>query len=308
VTSVTRYLIKRLGHAFLVLAGVVIVVFFVTRMTGDPVRLMAPPDASDHDIAVLSHQLGFDRPLAIQFVDYLRGVAVLDFGDSLRHGEPAMLLVFERMPATLELSMLALVLSLVIAIPLGVVSATRRGSWLDNLGTLVGLLGQSMPVYWLGLLLIIVFGAQLQWLPAGGRGDWRNLVLPSITLAAYTLTSIMRLLRSSMLEVLTQDYIRVASAKGLTQSRVVFKHALRNALLPVATIIGLQLGALLGGSVITETIFAWPGVGKFVVQAIYNRDFYVVQAAVFLFALMIVGINLCTDLLYSVLDPRIRFD
>ena len=303
-----RYIIKRLGHALVVLAGVIIVVFFVTRMTGDPVRLMVPPDASEADVDLLRHQLGFDRPMAVQFIAYLRGVAVLDFGDSLRHGEPAMLLVFERMPATLQLSLLALLLSVCIAIPLGIVSATRRGSMIDNFASLIGLLGQSMPVYWLGLLLIIVFGAKLKWLPAGGRGDWRNLVLPTITLAAFTLTSIMRLLRSTMLEVMMQDFIRTAQAKGLAQRAVIYKHALRNAMLPVTTILGLQLGALLGGSVITETIFAWPGVGRFVVQAIYNRDFYVVQAAVFLFALIIVVINLWVDLFYSVLDPRIRYD
>jgi peptide/nickel transport system permease protein len=303
-----RYLIKRLGHALVVLLGVVIVVFFLTRMTGDPVRLMVAPDASEQDVEAMRHQLGFDRPLPVQFVDYAKGVAILDFGDSLRHGEPAMLLVMDRMPSTLQLSFLALFLSMAVAIPLGVMSATKPGSLLDNLASLVGMLGQSMPAYWLGLLLIIVFAGQLKWLPAGGKGDWRSLILPSITLAAFTLTSIMRLLRSSMMEVLSEDFIRVARAKGLGERVVIYKHALRNALLPVATIIGLQFGALLGGSVITETIFAWPGVGKFVVQAIYNRDFPVVQAAVFLFALMIVGINLFTDLLYSALDPRIRYE
>jgi peptide/nickel transport system permease protein len=303
-----RYLIKRLGHALVVLLGVVIVVFFLTRMTGDPVRLMVAPDASEQDVEAMRHQLGFDRPLPVQFVDYVKGVVILDFGDSLRHGEPAMLLVMDRMPSTLQLSFLALFLSMAVAIPLGVMSATKPGSLLDNLASLVGMLGQSMPAYWLGLLLIIVFAGQLKWLPAGGKGDWRSLILPSITLAAFTLTSIMRLLRSSMMEVLSEDFIRVARAKGLGERVVIYKHALRNALLPVATIIGLQFGALLGGSVITETIFAWPGVGKFVVQAIYNRDFPVVQAAVFLFALMIVGINLFTDLLYSALDPRIRYE
>jgi peptide/nickel transport system permease protein len=172
---------------------------------------------------------------------------------------------------------------------------------------LLALLGQSMPVYWLGILLIIVFGVQLQWLPAGGKSGWTSYILPAVTLAAFTSASIMRMLRSGMLEVMTQDFIRTARAKGITERYVLYKHALRNAMLPVVTIIGLQLGALLSGSVITETIFAWPGVGKFVVQAIYNRDFFVVQAAVFLFALIIVGINLATDLLYSVLDPRIRY-
>ncbi|MDB4895726.1 MAG: oligopeptide transporter permease protein [Firmicutes bacterium] len=302
-----RYLLKRLGHAVIVLIGVTLVAFLITRMTGDPVRLMASPDATQADIDLLRHQLGFDRAMYIQLFDYLRGVMVLDFGDSLRHGEPAMLMVFQRMPATLSLSGVALLMALVVAIPAGIIGATRRGSLADAVGTLLALLGQSMPVYWLGILLIIIFGVQLKWLPAGGKDDWRSYILPSITLAAYTSASIMRMLRSGMLEVMTQDFIRTARAKGITERYVLYKHALRNAMLPVVTIIGLQLGALLGGSVITETIFAWPGVGKFVVQAIYNRDFYVVQAAVFLFAVIIVGINLATDLLYSVLDPRIRY-
>jgi peptide/nickel transport system permease protein len=198
-------------------------------------------------------------------------------------------------------------MALLVAIPAGIVGATRRGSIADALGTVLALLGQSMPVYWLGILLIIIFGVQLHWLPAGGKTGWTSYILPAVTLAAYTSASIMRMLRSGMLEVMTQDFIRTARAKGITERYVLYKHALRNAMLPVVTIIGLQLGALLSGSVITETIFAWPGVGKFVVQAIYNRDFFVVQAAVFLFALIIVGINLATDLLYSVLDPRIRY-
>jgi peptide/nickel transport system permease protein len=304
---VGRYLLKRLGHAVIVLIGVTLVAFLITRMTGDPVRLMASPDATQADIDLLRHQLGFDRAMYIQLFDYLRGVMVLDFGDSLRHGEPAMLMVFERMPATLSLSGVALLMALVVAIPAGIIGATRRGSLADAVGTLLALLGQSMPVYWLGILLIIIFGVQLKWLPAAGKEDWRSYILPAVTLAAYTSASIMRMLRSGMLEVMTQDFIRTARAKGITERYVLYKHALRNAMLPVVTIIGLQLGALLGGSVITETIFAWPGVGKFVVQAIYNRDFYVVQAAVFLFAVIIVGINLVTDLLYSVLDPRIRY-
>ncbi|MBP2019275.1 peptide/nickel transport system permease protein [Symbiobacterium terraclitae] len=302
-----RYVVKRLGHAALVLVGVTLFSFFLTRMTGDPVRLMAPLDATEEEVELLRTQLGFNRPLHVQFLDYFRGVLVLDFGDSLRHGEPAMLLVFERMPATLSLSFTALLLAVAVAVPIGVVSATRRGGLLDALGTLLALLGQSMPVYWLGILLIIVFGVQLRWLPAGGRTDWTSYILPAVTLAAYTCTSIMRILRSSMLGVLGQDFIRTARAKGLGERTVVYRHALRNALLPVVTVVGLQLGSLLSGSVITETIFAWPGVGRFVVQAIFNRDFFVVQAAVFLFALVIVAINLATDLLYSLLDPRIRY-
>lgn len=302
-----RYAVKRLGHAALVIIGVTLVAFLLTRMTGDPVRLMAPLDATQEEVELLRTQLGFNRPLYVQFLEYVRGVLVLDFGDSLRHGEPAMVLVFERMPATLELSIAALLMAVTVAIPIGVVSATRRGGLLDALGTLLALLGQSMPVYWLGILLIIIFGAQLRWLPAGGKTDWTSYILPSVTLAAYTCASIMRILRSGMLNVLGQDFIRTARSKGVGERMVLYRHALRNALLPVVTVVGLQLGSLLSGSVITETIFAWPGVGRFVVQAIYNRDFYVVQAAVFLFALIIVAINLATDLLYSLLDPRIRY-
>jgi peptide/nickel transport system permease protein len=302
-----RYLVRRLAHAGLVVIGVTLVAFFLTRMTGDPVRLLAPLDATEEEVELLRTQLGFNRPLYVQFLEYMRGVLVLDFGESLRHGEPAMRLVLERMPATLQLSLAALLLALAVAIPIGVVSATRRGGLLDGLGTLLALLGQSMPVYWLGILLIIVFGVQLRWLPAGGRAGWTSYILPAVTLAASTCASIMRLLRSSLLNVLSQDFIRTARAKGLEERRVIYRHALRNALLPVVTVVGLQMGSLLSGSVITETIFAWPGVGRFVVQAIFNRDFYVVQAAVFLFALIIVAINLVTDLVYALLDPQIRY-
>lgn len=298
---------KRLGHAVIVLIGVTLAVFLITRMTGDPVRLMAPLDATEADIALLRTQLGFNRPLYVQFIDYVKGALILDFGDSLRHREPAMMLIFDRMPSTIQLSMVALVLSILIAIPAGVVGAVKPGSIADAFGTLLALLGQSMPVYWLGILLIIIFAVGFKWLPAGGKAGWESFILPAVTLAAYTSASIMRLLRSSMLEVLTLDFIRTARAKGISERKVLYKHALRNALVPVVTVIGLQLGGLLSGSVITESIYAWPGVGKFIVQAIYNRDFYVVQAGVFLFALIIVAINLITDVLYAVLDPRIRY-
>jgi peptide/nickel transport system permease protein len=298
---------KRLGHAVIVIIGVTIAVFLITRMTGDPVRLMAPLDASAKDIELLRTQLGFNRPLPVQFLEYLKGVAVLDFGDSLRHRQPAMIMVFERMPATIQLTLVAIVMAILVAVPAGVIGATRKGSIADAVGTLLALLGQSMPVYWLGILLIIVFGVQLKWLPAGGKSDWTSFILPAATLAAFTAASIMRMLRSGMLEVMTQDFIRTARAKGIAERYVLYKHALRNALIPVVTVIGLQMGALLSGSVITETIYAWPGVGRFVVQAINNRDFFVVQAAVFLFALIIVVINLATDVLYSLLDPRIRY-
>lgn len=302
-----QYLLRRAGHALLVIVGVTVVVFFVMRMTGDPTMLLVPLDASPEDIARLRHSLGFDRPLLAQFVDYLKGAAVLDFGNSMRHREPAMKLVLERMPATLQLTFLSLGFAVLVSVPLGVLSATRRSSVVDNVGSLVGVIGQ-MPVYWLGILLILVFAVWLKVLPAGGRGEGelKYLILPTVTLGAFSMASLFRILRSGMLDVLRQDYIKTARAKGLSERVITYKHALRNALVPVLTVLGFQLGTLLGGAVITETVFAWPGVGRFVVQAIFNRDFFVVQAAVVFLALMIVAINLATDLLYSAIDPRIR--
>lgn len=303
-----RFLWRRLGHSLLVLAGVTIIVFFLTHLTGDPVRLMVPLDATAEDVAKLRREFGFDQPLYVQFLRFARGAVTLDFGRSIRHGDKAMALVLERMPPTLQLTVAALSLAILVAIPLGVITATRRGFLTDSLGSIVGLLGQSTPVFWLGILLIIIFAVMLKWLPAGGRGDWKTLILPAVTLGMYSMASIMRLLRSAMLEVLAQDYIKTARSKGLAERRVIYRHALRNALLPVVTIVGLQLGALLSGAVITETIFNWYGVGRFTVQAIFNRDFPVVQAAVFFFASIIVAINLVTDLLYAALDPRVRME
>ena len=301
------YLLRRLWQSLLVIFGVSVVVFLILHLTGDPAALMLPPDATAEDIAKFRHDMGFDDPVAVQYVRFLKGAVRGDFGQSIRHGEPAMGLVVERLPATFELAGAGLVIALALAIPAGIVSAVRRNTSIDYISTVVALLGQAMPTFWLGIMLILVFSVRLNWLPSSGRGDVEHLILPAITLGLFTTARITRLTRSGMLEVLGQDYIRTARAKGMGEPPVVWKHALKNAAIPIVTIVGIELGTLLGGSVITETIFAWPGVGRLSVQAIFNRDYPVVQSVVFLLASTFVIVNFLVDVVYIYLDPRIRF-
>ena len=300
------YLLRRLAQSVLVLLGVSFVVFFILYLTGDPALVLLPPDATAADIREFRARMGFNDPFIVQYGRFLGGALRGDFGQSVRHGEPAFGLVLERLPATFELSGAALLVALLLAIPAGVVSAVRRNTATDYVATVVALLGQSMPTFWLGIMLILIFSVQLNVLPSSGRGGLEHLLLPAVTLGLFTTARITRLTRSGMLEVLNQDYIRTARAKGVSGPPVVWKHAFKNAAIPIVTIVGIELGTLLGGSVITETIFAWPGVGRLSVQAIYNRDYPVVQAAVFLLASTFVLVNLVVDLLYTYLDPRIR--
>ena len=250
--------------------------------------------------------MGFDRPLLIQFGEFVWRALQGDFGKSLRYGEPAMRLVWDRFPATLQLSAVSLVLSVVIAVPLGIAAAVNRDSLTDRVGLFFSLVGQSFPTFWLGIMLILVFSEKLAILPPSGRGTWQQLVLPAVSLAAYSTAIITRLLRSSMLEVMQADYIRTARGKGLSERVVVYRHAVRNAAIPTITVIALQVGALLGGAVITEEIFAYPGMGRLAIQAIANRDFTIVQAFVIFMAVLIVAINLAVDACYVLLDPRLR--
>ena len=300
------YLLRRVLQSVLVLFGVSFVVFGILFLTGDPALVLLPPDATLEDIAKFRSEMGFDKPFFVQYGRFLYGAVRGDFGQSVRHGEPAFDLVIERMPATFELSGAALLIALCLAIPAGIVSAVRRNSVLDYISTVVALLGQSMPTFWLGIMLILFFSVRLNLLPSSGRGGWEHMLLPAVTLGLFTTARITRLTRSGMLEVLSQDYIRTARAKGVGDPPVVWKHALKNAAIPIITIVGIELGTLLGGSVITETIFAWPGVGRLSVQAIYNRDYPVVQAAVFTLSATFVLVNLVVDVLYTYLDPRIR--
>ncbi len=303
----TRFLLRRAFHAALIMVGVSLVTFLLMHLTGDPVTLFLPMDASPEDVQTMRTAMGFDRPVYVQYVDFLGGVIRGDFGDSLRHRAPALGLVVERLPATMQLTFAALALAVVTAIPLGVIAAARRRSGISLIAYIVGLLGQSMPVFWLGIVLILFLSVNLRLLPASGRGSWLHLLMPAVTIGTYSMALLMRLMRATMIEVLSQDFIRTAKAKGLSERVVVFKHALRNALIPVVTVMGLQLGTLLGGAVITETVFSWPGLGRFLIQGFNNRDMAVVQAAVFVMALMIVTANLLTDLAYGALDPRVRY-
>jgi peptide/nickel transport system permease protein len=303
---VKTYVLRRLAQSLLVLLGISVVVFVILHLTGDPTLLLLPPDASAEEVARFRRAMGFDDPLYVQYLRFLRGAVHGDFGTSLRHDEPALALVWQRMPATLELTVVALGVALVLAIPAGIVSAVFRNTAIDYVSTVVALVGQAMPTFWLGIMLILIFSVGLQALPSSGRGSVYHLILPALTLGLFTTARIMRLTRSGMLEVLGQDYVRTARAKGVGERMIVWKHVLRNAGIPVVTIVGLELGTLLGGAVITETIFAWPGVGRLSVQAIYNRDYPVVQAAVFVLASIFVLVNLAVDLVYTYLDPRIR--
>jgi peptide/nickel transport system permease protein len=300
------YLVRRFLQSLLVVLGISFVVFLILHLTGDPALVLLPPDASPEDVRRFREAMGFNDPFFVQYGRFLTGALRGDFGQSLRHGEPAFGLVVERLPATFELAGAALVIALGLAIPAGIVSAVRRNTPVDYLSTVVALLGQSMPTFWLGIMLILLFSVQWNLLPSSGRGGLEHLVLPAITLGLFTTARITRLTRSGMLDVLGQDYIRTARAKGVSGPPVVWKHALKNAAIPIVTIVGIELGTLLGGSVITETIFAWPGVGRLSVQAIYNRDYPVVQAAVFTLASTFVVVNLVVDVLYTYLDPRVR--
>lgn len=303
-----KLLARRLWRSLLVILGVSVCAFMIIHLSGDPASLMLPLDATAEQAAQFRQAMGFNDPLWQQYLRWLGKALRGDFGLSLRHQQSALKLILERMPATIELTLAALAVAMFFGISLGSWTAGRKQGLGVHLASLFGMLGQSMPVFWLALMLQLLFGLIIPILPLTGRGSFNQLVMPALALGMYSTATIMRLLNSNMLEVLQQDYIRTAQAKGLSKAVVVFKHALRNALLPVVTIVGLQLGTLLGGAVITESIFAWPGVGRLLVQAINNRDIPLVQAGVFVLAVSIVVINLVTDLLYTWLDPRIRLE
>jgi len=303
-----RYIRRRLVLAVLTFWAVSTIVWGLLYLTGDPVAvLLAGTPAGQTDVEQLRRTLGFDQPLPIQYLHFLSGAVQGDLGKSLRSGEPALQLVSRRVGFTVQLAILAMSLALLVSLPVGIVSATLRGSLTDRTLMLLTMVGQSMPIFWVGLLMIAVFAVELRWFPAGGAGGIKYLILPAATLALYPMARIARLVRSSLVDVLNQDYILAARARGLREALVVGKHALKNAALPVVTIVALQFGYMLGGAVITETIFGWPGIGLFTVTAIHERDFPVVQAAVVLASGMFIALNFLVDLLYGWLDPRIRF-
>jgi ABC-type dipeptide/oligopeptide/nickel transport system permease component len=282
------------------------VVFVVMRLSGDPVPLLLPPDAPTSEIMRVRHDLGLDRSLPVQYAVFIGNALRGDFGRSIHFRQPALDVVRGYLGASVELGLTAFVFAALAAVPIGLISALRRNSLIDHAAMAVALVGQAAPTFFLGILFILLLSLKADLFPTGGRGTARNLVLPALTLGAFAMASIARLTRSAVLEVLRADYIRTARAKGLAEVLVVAKHTLRNAALPIVTITGLQFGTLLGGAVVTETVFAWPGIGRLAIQSIYNRDYPVVQCTVFLSAVMFIVINFGIELLYGVLDPRVR--
>lgn len=301
-----RYIAQRLLGLLIVVLGVATVVFFAIRIAGDPVALLVGQNATAEDIERLRRSLGLDQPLLVQYARFLQGAVTLDLGDSLRYRQPVTDLIGAALPTTIQLTVAAMALAVIVALPTGILAALRPGSFMDLGAMSVAVLGQAMPVFWLGILLILVFSVGLRWFPTGGWGSPEHFVLPTIALGTYATARISRLVRSGMVEVLSQDYIRTARSKGLTEGRVVLRHALKNAAIPVVTVIALEFGALLGGAVITETIFAVPGLGRLAVSSVFTRDYPVVQGVVFVAAIAVSVVNLSVDLLYTYLDPRIR--
>jgi len=306
---VARFLARRLALTIPVLLGVATLVFSLIHLIpGDPAQAMLGETAAQQDVDALRARLGLDRPLIEQYGGFLLSAARGDLGTSLRTNQPVTAAIVERLPATLELAAAAMLVALGFSLPLGIVAAVRRGTAVDHAATTVALLGVSIPNFWLGPLLAIVFAVELGWLPVSGRGSLAHLVLPAISLGAALAAILARMTRASLLEELREPYVTAARARGTSRARAVLRHALRNSLIPVVTLVGLQFGAVLTGAVITETIFAWPGIGRLLIQSIGFRDYPLVQGCILFIAVTYVGMNLLTDLLYGVLDPRIRYE
>jgi peptide/nickel transport system permease protein len=302
---VTAILVRRLVRLLVVCLGISLITFLLMHLSGDPVAMILP-EATEADRQVLRQAMGFNRPLFVQYGAFLVRALQGDFGHSFFHRAPALPLVLERMPTTLLLTVVALAIAIATAIPAGVVTAVKRYSWIDHLATVAVLLGQSMPVFWTGIMLMLIFAVSLGLVPASGWESWRAIVLPAITLGTFQAPLFLRMSRSAVLEVLGLDYIQTARAKGLPEWGVLIKHALKNAAIPIVTVIGLQFGVLLGGAVVTETVFAIPGTGRLIVRAIGQLDFPVVQAGVITLSLIIVVVNFLVDLLYVCLNPQVR--
>lgn len=304
-----QYLLRRLSLLVPVVLGVVTIVFLIVHLIpGDPVEIMLGEEARAVDKQALRHELGLDKPIHIQYGAYLSRLVRGDLGQSIHTKRPVLESIMNRLPATIELALAAMVVALVLAIPLGIMAAYMKDSVVDHGSMVFALLGISMPNFWLGPLLIILFSLKLGWFPVSGRGGVANLVLPAITLGTAMAAILTRMTRASMLDVIHSDYVKTARAKGLSELIVIIKHAFRNALIPVVTIVGLQVGGLLAGSIITETIFAWPGIGRLTIQAINARDYPLVQGCVLVIALGYVLVNFATDLVYGLIDPRIRYE
>lgn len=308
MTGLLQYLVRRLAVSAVSLLGVSLLVVVLLRLLpGDPARTIAGVLATQADVERLRHELGLDRPVLLQYGIFLGQLVQGDLGLSARTGQPVRAEIFARLPATVTLAVVGTLIGSLVGILAGVVAAVRRASRVDHVLSFVSVLGVSIPVYWLGLMLIIAFAVNLRWLPASGAERPVSILLPSLTLAAFSMALVGRMTRATMLEVLDEDYVRTARSKGASERRVIYKHALRNAFIPVLTVIGLQFGTLLGGAVLTETVFAWPGIGRLLVESIFSRDFPMVQGILIVYAFLLVLLNLVVDILYTVIDPRIAY-
>jgi ABC-type dipeptide/oligopeptide/nickel transport system permease component len=305
----TGFLTRRFIQSIIIVIGISIAVFALSRLSGDPVSLMVGFDTPKEDREILRREMGLDKPIFIQYLIFFKGAVQGDFGKSIRYEEPAMGLVVQRLPATARLIVFTMAGALILAVPIGILSALKRNSFFDLAGMAITFLGQSIPSFWLGIMLIMIVGVRFRLLPISGYGggDLSYVILPAITLGSFAMASFARITRSSMLEVLDMDYIQTARAKGLRETAVVIRHALRNALIPIVTILGLHVALAIGGAVITEQIFAYPGVGWLAVQSIYNRDFPLIQAIVMVISVGVVATNFLIDILYTFIDPRIRY-
>ncbi len=302
------YLLRRLSQTLIVFLVITVIVFAMLHASGDPVELLLPQDATEQDALILRQTLGLDKPLPVQYFVFLGNALKGDFGVSYHHGQPALKLVLDRLPASLQLVGVSILLSIIIAVPLGVLAASRRGKILDRLCLLGSLIGISSPPFWIGIAFILIFAVELRWLPSSGRGTWQHLVLPAASLSLYRLALFLRLIRAGMLDVMTQDFIRTARSKGVSEKLVIYKHALKNTLIPFVTIAGMQMGSLLAGAIVTEKVFAWPGMGRLFLDSIGVMDFPVIIAWTLVVATIFLSINLFVDIIYVWLDPRIRHE
>ena len=303
----SRYFVRRVLFGLFSIWAVITLVFFLLRFTGDPTMMLLPTEATIEDLEKLRHILGFDLPLHVQYGRYLSGIVLRgDFGYSYSINTPVATLLVERLPATLKLALLAFGLALLVSVPVGIVSAVKRNTLVDQVFSFLSFLGYSTPTFWLGAVLIILFAVQLRWLPTSGMGTWKHYVLPVIVLATWPIGQFSRLVRSEVLKILAEDYVRTARAKGLTERSVLMGHVFRNALPSIITLGGLTFGALMGGAVITETVFAWPGIGRLAIQAVAGRDYPLIQVVVLTLGGIAVGVNLLVDIICTAIDPRIR--
>ncbi len=305
----SSYLLRRVIISLLTLLVIATVIFLMLRIIpGDPARIFAGETATHEDVERLRKQLNLDKPLPVQYYHYIKDLLRGDMGKSMRTQQPVFKEIMIRLPETAKLALLSILISCLVGIPVGILSAINRNSLIDNIASILTLAGVAMPVYWLGLELIVIFGVKLKWLPiAGNQYGLKSAILPAITLASFSMALITRMTRASMLDVLGQDYLVTARAKGLKERLVIYRHALRNALIPVITVVGLQFGYLLGGSILTETIFAWPGLGRLLTESLFSRDYPMVQGLVFVFAALFILVNFVVDLLYGLIDPRIQY-